>query len=324
VKTIFVTGAGGYAGSHVVEHLRAKGHDVVAGVRNRARKLAYERHGIRSLVCDVADPINVARAVASARPDGVIHLAGSSRPQDATREPIESFQGLTASWVYILDAVRRAAPRARVLLVSSAEASGGNDAKDGGAAQRPASLFGGYKAAAESLAGDFNRAFQLDLSIARPYWYTGPNQPESACFPAALRRIRDAAARGDGRVEIADLDASRDVMHIDDLAAAYERVLIDGKPAGVYSICTGRANTVRELLESVIASAGLSIQLTAGAPGVNAAGPQGAGDPTHVSHELHWDAPRTGFDAVADLWSSMQASAERASHSRSSIGACAT
>lgn len=308
MKTIFVTGAGGFAGSRSVEHLRTHGYDVVAGVRNRARKLAYERQGIRSLVCDVADPINVARAIASVRPDGVIHLAGPSAPADAIREPIEAFQGIAASWVYVLDAVRRASPRARILLVSGSQPHRGDNAGGNPGAPRPTSLFSGFKAVAESLAREFNAAYQLDLSIARPYWYTGPNQSGAAYFPAALRRIMEAAAGGQGQVELAELDSCRDLMHVDDLVAAYERILVDGKPGAAYDVCTGRATSTRELLEWVISGAGLGVQLVEAKSAAATEGPAGAGDPVRLRDELHWQAPRTGHDALADLWASLKSS----------------
>ncbi len=314
MKTVFVTGAGGYVGGRAVEFLRGRGYDVVAGVRNRARKLAYERVGIRSLVCDVADPINVARAVASARPDAVLHLAGTSRAQDAGREPIDAFLSLAASCAYVLDAVRRAVPRARVVFVSAADAgrrgdSAHNSPSDNGM-PRANSLFGAFKSVGETLAASFHGAYGADVSVARPYWYTGAGQPESAYFPMAFRRILDAYRRGVTEVEIPDANVPRDVMHVDDVVAAYERVLVDGKPNAVYDVCSGRETTPQELLNAATSQAGIVVRVTSGGSSWGHAGVAGAGNASRLRDELGWEAPHSAIDAVTDLWTGLRNTAE--------------
>ena len=94
MRNVLVTGAEGFAGTHLIEFLRGRGVDVVAGVRNRGRKLALERRVGKALVCDVSDAINVARVVAGVKPDGIIHLAGCSRPFSASCEPLEAYQSI--------------------------------------------------------------------------------------------------------------------------------------------------------------------------------------------------------------------------------------
>ena len=56
---VFVTGASGFVGRHLVPHLRARGHEVVATDRE----------------LDVSDAAAVAAFVARARPDAIVHLA---------------------------------------------------------------------------------------------------------------------------------------------------------------------------------------------------------------------------------------------------------
>ncbi len=124
MQTIFVTGAEGFVGTVLAQHLRQRGYRVVAGVRNRARKLAYERRFGKAIVCDVSDAINVARAVASIKPDGVIHLAGYTHSHDTNEQPLEAYQAIVSGWANILDAVRRTVPRARVLLISACDVYG--------------------------------------------------------------------------------------------------------------------------------------------------------------------------------------------------------
>ena len=177
MQTVFVTGAEGFAGSHVFELLRRSGYDAVAGVRNRARKLAYERQGCKALVCDVSDAINVARVVASVRPDAVVHLAGLAHPADAAADPLLGYQSIVTAWANILDAVRRTVPRAHVVLASACDVYG-DAGRDGQplsetTSAKPISTFGSLKRTAESIAHTFFRDYHLNITIARPFHYTG-------------------------------------------------------------------------------------------------------------------------------------------------------
>jgi len=175
VNTIFVTGAEGFLGTHLSRHLRERGYEVVAGVRNRARKLAYERHFGKALVCDVSDAINVARVIAGVRPDGIVHLAGTSHAHEASAEPLTAYQSIVTAWANVLDGVRRARLRTRVVMASTCEVYG-NAGGDGHALHEdtplePLSTFASLKVAAESIAHTFYRDYHLDVTIARPFHY---------------------------------------------------------------------------------------------------------------------------------------------------------
>lgn len=314
MHTLFVTGAGGFTGSRLVEYLRQHGYDVVAGVRNRARKLAYERQNGKALVCDVADPINVARAIASVRPEGVIHLAGISQPADAARDPLAAYQTIVTSWANVLDAVRRAVPRAKVVLASACDVYG-NEGSDGRplgetAALRPVSTFGSLKAAAESIAHTFYRDYHLNVTIARPFHYTGPGQSERFFFAAVARMLAgwDSASQG-GEIRLPDLSCRRDLLHVDDVVVAYERLLVDGRPNEVYNICSGTAYSCRELVEAMVRNTGHSIRVADTPP--DAAGvpiPALCGDNTKIRTELSWTPTRTAQEAVAELLASCKPS----------------
>jgi GDP-4-dehydro-6-deoxy-D-mannose reductase len=311
VHTVFVTGAGGFTGARLVEHLRQRGYDVVAGVRNRARKLAYERANGRALVCDVADAINVARAIASVRPDGVIHLAGMSTA-DATARPLEGYQTIVASCANLLDAVRRAVPRAKVVLASACDVYG-NGGRSGQplsetAPLEPVSTFGSLKVAAESVAHTFHRDYHVDVTIVRPFHYTGPGQSERCFFGAVALKLAtwDAAIHGQ-ELALPDLAFQRDVLHIGDVVTAYERVLLEGRPDETYNLCSGNAFPVRELVEIMAQATTAGIRLVDAPAAADPAGiPIFRGDNTKICRDLHWTPAHNARDAVRELVASFR------------------
>jgi len=311
VKTVLVTGAEGFLGSHLTQHLHNRGYEVVAGVRNRARKLAYERGHGKALVCDVADAINVARAIASVCPDGVVHLAGTSHAYEASSEPLVAYQSIVTAWANVLDGVRRACPRARVVMASTCEVYG-NVGHDGRALNEettpePINTFGSLKIAAESIAHTFYRDYHLNVTIARPFHYIGAGMCDRFFFGSVAKEIAewDSSTHGD-QLQLPDLDCRRDITHVQDVAEAYERLLCDGVPNEVYNICAGQSRTVREIVQAMISNADRPITLS-DLPASNDHQIRAlCGDNSRLCDQLGWRPTRNADEAAADLLRTFQ------------------
>lgn len=305
MKTFFVTGADGFTGRHLVQHLKQSGHEAVGGVRNRARKLAFERQFGKALVCDVSDAISVARAVASVKPDAVIHLAGTSQPAEAAEEPLLAYQSIVSAWANVLDAVRRAVPRARVVLASACEVYGracdGQSPVTENTAAQPVDAFGSLKAAAEAIARTFFLNCHLDITIVRPFHYIGPGLPEGSYFGAVARRLADGdTAPGRQELSLPDLHCRRDLLHVLDVVEAYARVAADGKPNQTYNICAGRTFTVREVVEMLVRSTGRDVRIVE-RPADSSAIPTLWGSNERLRNDTGWQPTRTVEQAAADL-----------------------
>lgn len=318
MKTLLITGAEGFVGQHLVEHLAAQGYEIVGGVRNRARKLAFEKKWGRALVCEISDAINVARVVASAKPDGVIHLAGPSAAYLANGDPLTAYQSIVSGWANLMDGVRRSAPRARLLLISAADVYGDAVSQDGsprpiGEATelKPTGTFGALKATAESLAHTYFQNYHLNLTIARPFTYLGTNAPEATFFGSLAHRLSDwnPATQGSA-LALPDLDCVRDVLHVRDVVTAYELLLQEGRPNHVYNVCSGQPRSVRDICQALTRTRGLNLTLSAA--------------PSTDEHQIRWQVgdntalrglnwtPQASFeDAIRDLAASCEPAAAR-------------
>jgi nucleoside-diphosphate-sugar epimerase len=83
---IFVTGATGAIGKQLVRQLVWDGHDVVGVTRTPAKADLVRELGAAPVVADVLDPDQVARTVAEAEPEVIVHQATAlSRPLDLRR-----------------------------------------------------------------------------------------------------------------------------------------------------------------------------------------------------------------------------------------------
>jgi GDP-4-dehydro-6-deoxy-D-mannose reductase len=231
---IWVSGAGGFVGTHLAPHLEAGGHALVA--------VDHE--------VDVRDPAAVERSIAAAQPEAVVHLAALASVVRGLEDPALAARTNALGTLHVLRAVARVAPSARVLLVSSGEiyGAGGEAPHDESAPLAPTTPYARSKAAADLLGACFaDRG--LDVVRVRPFSHTGPGQSDSYVAPSFARQIAEIeAGRRAPELRVGNLDSIRDVLDVRDVVDAYRRLLDRRVPAGVYNVARGSGVAVREIL----------------------------------------------------------------------------
>jgi GDP-4-dehydro-6-deoxy-D-mannose reductase len=243
---VFVTGAGGFVGAHLLRALRERGD----AVRGSDREL------------DIADREAVAHALRAFAPDAVVHLAAQSSVALSLREPAETWRINYLGSASLLRAIADAAPRARLLFVSSADVYG--PGTPGSAPFResdplcPLTPYGRSKAAAELLA----RATPgLDLVCARCFNHTGPGQADHFALPGFAKRLaRIRLGRDEPRLAVGNLESVRDFLDVRDVVRAYLALLDPATAPGVYNVASGRPRTLGELLRELLAISGLTLE----------------------------------------------------------------
>lgn len=219
MKRVLVTGAGGFLGRALVGALTARGAEVVAAGHGA-------EHGV-----DFRLPEAVFELVAQARPDAVVHLAGTSRAADHARGPADV---QTENVVHPLFNVLDATPRRRVVLVSTA-AVYGVGAPDETAPPRPVELWAAARASAERMG--LRRAAELgtDLRIVRPFFLLGPDVPVPSEVGSWLR----SAERGE-LIQVRGFDILRDVLDVRDAALGIIELLVGGSAGCAYNLVAER------------------------------------------------------------------------------------
>jgi GDP-4-dehydro-6-deoxy-D-mannose reductase len=248
---VLVTGAGGFAGAHVVAALRAAGHAVHALVHDAPGALPPDAADVHR--GDVCDAEGLARLVATVAPGGIVHLAAFANPAGAERDPAGAYRVNVGGTLALLGAVRAHVPAARVLLVSSCLVYGdvprtappvGEDAP-----LAPRTVYGASKAAAEITALQWERGYGLDVMIARPFNHTGPGQAATYVCAALARQIAAIeAGRQEPVLHTGNPDPVRDLVDVRDVAAAYVALLAGGRRGGVYNVSTGEGSSVAEIV----------------------------------------------------------------------------
>ncbi len=267
-----ITGLGGFAGRHLAALLLEGGDEVHGTVHHAADRSALAELAARFPalrdenvhVADVGDAPAVAEVVAAVRPDGIFHLASMTFVPDAHVDPTAAFRTNALGTVNVLAAVRRHQPRCRVLVVGSADAYGLVGAEDLPVREecpfRPLNPYGASKAAADLIAYQWARGYDLDVVRMRPFNHTGPGQRASfVCADFASQLVEIERGRRPPRMTVGNLDAVRDFSDVRDVVAAYAAAWRKAEPGEAYNVCSGVGRSVREMLAALIELIGLDV-----------------------------------------------------------------
>jgi GDP-4-dehydro-6-deoxy-D-mannose reductase len=257
---VLVTGARGFVGRYLTAALRERGHVIV-----EADRVSHDD----SLPIDVTDALAVQAAFDLAQPDAVAHLAAQASVPASLEDPRAAFEVNALGTLHVLEAARTAAAdgrRARLLIVSSADVYGTQPAElyplQETTAPRPRNPYAASKVAAEALALAYARSYGVDAVVTRAFNHIGPGQDERFAVAAFAAQIARAAAGGDHRVSVGNLDVKRDVLDVRDVCAAYVALLEGAGTAGeIYNVCSGTATTMRELLRRLIEVARVPVEV---------------------------------------------------------------
>jgi GDP-4-dehydro-6-deoxy-D-mannose reductase len=246
--SVLVTGASGFAGTHLVRACRAAGEEVLAVSRAT---------GVDALDADA-----VREAVAAARPAVVYHLAALAHVGRSWREPGVTLAQNTRMTLNVLEAVRAEAPRALVVAVSSGEVYGppARLPVDENAPLRPQSPYAVSKASADLLAGFYADAHGLRVVRARPFNHAGPGQAPTYAVASFARQVAAGLEGGERpvRVVTGNPAARRDYTDVRDVVRAYRALAARGEP-GVFNVCSGRAASAAELVALLGRGAGVRV-----------------------------------------------------------------
>lgn len=253
-----VTGANGFVGRHLTHALRARGVSPVAW--QRQTHVGSPPTGTVRIV-DVLDRDGVRRAIGEDQPARIFHLAGAPHVGDSWKNSLPTLQVNVLGTHHLLEGVRLEHPECRVLVVTSGMIyKPGPDALDEDAPLVPSSPYGLSKLAQDQLARLTVEEDGLNVVVARPFNHIGPGQDPSfaiASFCRQIALIEHGAMAPDLRV--GNLDARRDLTDVRDVVAAYLRIMDDAAAGSAWNVCSGTANRIGDLLDTLLSLATVPI-----------------------------------------------------------------
>lgn len=220
MSLVWVTGAAGFIGSHLVRHLAAGGHSVAGidllpadPVRLGECVAGWEAGGLSADgLADLKQRTGV--------PDVIYHLAGGSSVGASLADPAGDFAATVGGTAILLEWLRSASPASRLVVVSSAAVYGnihrGSIAED--AATDPYSPYGAHKYAMEATVKGWSSSFGIAAVAVRLFSVYGPGLRKQLLWDLSnrLHHEQGPVMLGGSGEEL------RDWTHVDDVVRAIE------------------------------------------------------------------------------------------------------
>jgi nucleoside-diphosphate-sugar epimerase len=240
LETVFVTGATGFLGSHLVERLARRGAAVTILARGQSGHLAEEPPHLSVVRGDLSHTFSIGDA------STVFHLAAQSHVGHALDDPCQTFETNTAGTISVLEAVRRSPSVERFVFVSSAHVYGTPKYLPIDEAHPLHALepYAASKLAAEAFISAYSSAYGIPTAIARLFNTYGPRQHPDFVVPSVIRQ-----ALADASLTMGNLSPTRDFTYVDDVIEALLRLGDAGE--GIYNVASGVEVSIEALVTRV-------------------------------------------------------------------------
>jgi nucleoside-diphosphate-sugar epimerase len=258
--TYLITGAGGFLGRHLLEHLVATpGHRVLSlglGNPNHPQVQHFE--------CDLNAQSQLAHWLKTHSPERIFHLAGSARVSSAIGMP-EYFQANVSTTQSLLAALDESGLRPSVFLASSVHVYGNQNAEvDEGTEPSPSGMYGFSKYLAERAVASFGQRTPASrVLVGRLYTCIGPGQGPGFVTSDIARKLAALPTSGAQPLVTGPLTAYRRFLDVRD-AARIIHALMELKTDAVFdvvNIASPFEHTVREMVEQLVQLSGKPVRI---------------------------------------------------------------
>jgi GDP-4-dehydro-6-deoxy-D-mannose reductase len=259
--SVLVTGAAGFAGSHLLELLAGTGASVTAWAHRAAQPPPTQATATWHAL-DLRDGQAVDRGLTAIAPSVIYHCAGMAQSGSAWNRIGATFETNVRGTANLLAAIERRAPDARVVVTSSALIY-----KHAAEPLREDSPFGPEgpyavsKLAQDRLAA---RAAErgLDVVVARPFNHIGPRQSADFVASSVARQVT-LIERGQmpPELQVGNLSAARDFTDVRDVVRAYVGMAEHAARGDAFNVCSGRAVPIHDLVHGLVARSRVPIQI---------------------------------------------------------------
>jgi UDP-glucose 4-epimerase len=255
----WVTGAEGFVGHNMVEHLLSFGHRVIGFGRgssnqNKSKSYTYLSGSMSSEVLKAAiEDYGV--------PQAIYHFAGGSSVGRSIIEPLSDFESNVVASARLFDTVRCLCPFTPITIASSAAVYGNKtcDPISVKLVTNPFSPYGHHKLMLEQLAKSYVEAYQMRINVLRIFSVYGSGLEKQLLFDLCTRLTKNEPSIVLGGTG----EELRDWCHVNDVVrfAAFLPLANQGE-FNLYNLGSGNAVSVSKISQKLITIWGGGSKLT--------------------------------------------------------------
>lgn len=248
---IWITGALGFIGQHLANHLVDTDATVVGIGHGRMTKAKSKELGLSDWVNADVDTANLDHLKSkSGVPNVIFHLAGGSAVGASFANPFEDYRRTVTSAATVLEWIRQNSLECRFLFASSAAVYGNGHTKPivESATKVPFSPYGSHKFMVEELCRSYRVNFGLDTRIARPFSVYGEGLEKQLVFDLCQR-----LASHENPIRLGGTGSeTRDWIHVSDVVKGlYRLAMLDEGTNLTVNLGTGMETQVQEIASQI-------------------------------------------------------------------------
>ena len=245
-----ITGCEGFVARYLWTHLEAAGYEV----RGCDLSVSSPNDYACRLTCDITVCEQVEAMLKWAgKIDFVFHLAAVALPAEAQEDFVHAWRVNSLGTTCLINAMKKLRPKARLLAIGSSEAYGHPVSLPitESLALDPRNPYGVTKAGADHYCRVLHDpAHGPEIVRLRPFNHSGPGQPDCYVLSGFARQVAEAeAGLRKPVVTVGNVEVRRDFLHVQDVVRAYETAARKALPGEAYNICSGKARSLREVLD---------------------------------------------------------------------------
>ena len=267
-KKAFITGISGQDGSYLAELLVENDYEVYGIIRRHSIAESQETR-IDHLVSkglvktdygDLLDNSSLYKMLALIKPDEIYNLGAQSHVRVSFDVPQFTMQTNMIGTLNLLEAYRSICPKSKFYQASSSEMFGNEIDEDGfqreTTAMKPVSPYGCSKLAAYCIVRNYRNSYNLFASNGILFNHESPRRGENFVTAKIARGAAAIKKKQLDKLELGNLDASRDWGHSKDYVDAMHKILQHHEP-DEFVISSQESHTVRDFCESAFSHVGL-------------------------------------------------------------------
>jgi len=254
-----ITGVTGQDGSYLADLLLEKEYEVYGTIRNIAR--AHRESRINYVEADLTDQASLDRAMEQVNPDEVYNLAGQTFVPVSWTQPLLTMEVTGMGALRMLEAIRRHAPKARFLQVSSSAIFGKAEEKLQSEATRlqPRNPYGAAKMFAHHITVNYRESYGMFACSCIAFNHESPRRTPAFVSRKVSQQIARIKLGLAEKIKVGNIESRRDWGFAGDYVRAMWLMLQQPKPDD-FVIATGITHSVKELLEIAFSHVGLDWQ----------------------------------------------------------------
>ena len=267
---VLITGITGMTGSHLAEYLiHQRGFEVHGTLRwrsNRENIQSFEKN-LNLHECELRDPHSVIRLLQEIRPRQIYHFASQSSVAASWNSPRETLVNNITAQLNIFEAIRQLDLLDTAILIPGSSEEYGLVHKEELPVKetnplRPLSPYAVSKVTQDTMAYQYYKSYGLRVVRTRAFNHSGPRQGEVFVTSSFAKQIAEIeSGRKRPVIYVGNLEAKRDFTDIRDIVKAYVVALERCKVGDVYNIGSGRAHSIKEVLDALLGMGHLIIRV---------------------------------------------------------------